>query len=564
MDEGPSARRVRRGRRRGPGPFTLRLAAAFVVVAIGAVGLLAAATLVSARRTVGTLADERRAATRQQVTGALAKAYAETGNWLDADLSDAAAIASAAGATLTVVDASGDDIPVPAEPAPSPSPSASASASPSVSPSPSRSPSPGPVGPVTRPSDDPAGPGGPASEPRQSPGSGAGTGHGEPGGTRDTGAHSSWRALAVTVAMPASPQRAGLRENLEVVVDGQVVGRAVLLWPAGGLNRAESDLEEALTRNVVLGAGLATLLALLAAGFVASRVTRPLRRLTLAVDTIADGDRAARSTLVPAPGELGELAAAVDRMARDLDRHRRLRQALVADVAHELRTPLTILQGELEAAVDGVTTVTPASLASLHDEVLRLTRLVEDLDALADAEAAPLELRHETVDLAAVARTAVAGLTGRAEQHNVTLATRLSTVRVVGDPLRLGQVVTNLLTNALKFSPPGGTVDVEVRRERDEARCTVIDDGPGIPAEEIDHVFERFWRGRAAGQIRGTGVGLAVVAELTDAHGGRVEAANATGRGARLTVRLPVAPDDLHTTSTPPPRPEHRTTVRSV
>lgn len=180
-------------------------------------------------------------------------------------------------------------------------------------------------------------------------------------------------------------------------------------------------------------------------------------------------------------------------------------------------------------------------MVSLHDEVLRLGRLVDDLETLSAAEAAGLRLQRRPVDLAGVMADAVDLLRPQYDAAGLELTADLTPVRVDGDPTRLHQVVGNLLTNAAKFTPAGRRVAVTVVPNDGTARLEVLDTGPGLPLDELPHVFERFWRGRAAAGTSGTGIGLAVVAELVHAHGGRVEAANqGEGRpGTRFTVILP-------------------------
>jgi two-component system sensor histidine kinase BaeS len=251
------------------------------------------------------------------------------------------------------------------------------------------------------------------------------------------------------------------------------------------------------------------------------------------------GDRAVRVGPIPAPGEIGELATAFDLMANTLDRQEQLRRDLVADVAHELRTPIAVLQAGHEALLDGVTEPTPAQLASLRDEVLRLARMVGDLQTLAAAEAAALRLTMSRQDLAAIAASAADSLAARFEAAGIALERRLTPVEVLADPGRLHQVITNLLTNALKFTPAGGRVTVQAGPAGTEAVLQVSDTGQGIPAEELPRIFDRFWRGRGAAHVSGSGIGLAVAAELARAHGGRLAARSEPGHGAQLTLTLP-------------------------
>ena len=332
----------------------------------------------------------------------------------------------------------------------------------------------------------------------------------------------------------ASPQ-----VSRPVVVHGQRVGQAVARFPDSGLGAADEALRTALWRAIAGAAGLAALLALLTGLIVARRITRPVERLIAVTRAMGRGDRTARVGPIAAPGEIGELATAFDLMANTLDRQEQLRRDLVADVAHELRTPIAVLQAGHEALLDGVTEPTPAQLASLRDEVLRLARMVGDLQTLAAAEAAALRLTMSRQDLAAIAASAADSLAARFEAAGIALERRLTPVEVLADPGRLHQVIANLLTNALKFTPAGGRVTVQAGPAGTEAVLQVSDTGPGIPAEELPRIFDRFWRGRGAAHVSGSGIGLAVAAELARAHGGRLAAHSEPGHGAQLTLTLP-------------------------
>jgi signal transduction histidine kinase len=189
--------------------------------------------------------------------------------------------------------------------------------------------------------------------------------------------------------------------------------------------------------------------------------------------------------------------------------------------------------------VDGLAAPTPERLSSLHDEVLRLGRVVEDLEALASAQAAGLHLDRAAVDLAATVTQAAELLRPRFDDAGLRVSIDTAPVIVDGDAGRLHQIAVNLLTNALKFTPSGGTVSVAVEPIEALAKLTVSDTGSGIPAEELSHVFERFWRGSSAARSSGSGVGLAIVAELVKAHGGSVTVDSPPGEGAAFTILLP-------------------------
>ena len=337
-------------------------------------------------------------------------------------------------------------------------------------------------------------------------------------------------------AEAGSPQ-----ETRPIVVRGERAGEVAVRFTGSGLGAADEALRTALWRAIAGAAGLAALLALVAGLGVARRITRPVSQLIGTTRAMATGNRAARVGPIRAPAELRELATAFDQMADTLDREEQFRRDMVSDVAHELRTPIAVLQAGHEALLDGVTEPTPAELASLRDEVLRLARMVSDLQTLAAADAAGLHLDRRRCDLASIAATAADSLARNLEAADITLTRSLSEAEVFADPRWLHQVITNLLTNALKFTPPGGHVAISTSQAGPDAILEVTDTGIGIPADELPHVFERFWRGRDAAQTSGSGIGLAVAAELTRAHGGRLEASSQPGEGARMTVTLPAA-----------------------
>ncbi|HVC86541.1 MAG TPA: HAMP domain-containing sensor histidine kinase [Gaiellaceae bacterium] len=357
-----------------------------------------------------------------------------------------------------------------------------------------------------------------------------GRGMGPPGGTGTRGPGTAQLGAAF-----------GAAQTRPVVVDGGTVGSVSLRFPKNALPPAERQLRDALTRTTVYGVLAAVVLALVVGFLVADGITRPIRRLIVAVQRLGRGDRSARANLQRAPGELGELAAAVDAMAATLEREDELRRALTADVAHELRTPVTILTAQCEAMIDGVTPASPEQLSSLHDEALRLGRVIDDLETLASAEAAGLRLERSRVDLGAVVEEAVALVRPQFETAEIELETNAEPAPVNGDEHRLMQVVRNLLINALKFTPAGGSVAVGVSCSDGVAELRVVDTGVGIVPEDVDHVFDRYWRGANGKTTSGSGIGLAVVRELVRAHDGTVAVSTEPGHGSTFTVRLPQA-----------------------
>lgn len=362
-------------------------------------------------------------------------------------------------------------------------------------------------------------------------------------GVTGGGAHGVGMGLGPMLGMhggAAETRAYGAPRTVPLVVAGRRVGTAQLRFPLAA-PAAERAVRTSLGRTVLWGGALAAALAVGIGLVVARRISLPLQRLAAGARRLQAGERSVRVGAADEPAELGELSVAFDAMVETIEREDELRRAFAADVAHELRTPLAIARGELEALLDGVAPPTPERLRSLHEELVRLGRIVEDVETLAAAEAARFRLDRRRVDLAEVARDAVDALRGRAAAAGVELSAEVEAASVDGDRARLDQVLRNLLANALKFTPSGGHVRVSVSSVNGDARLVVEDTGPGVPADERARLFDRFWRGRAAGPTSGSGVGLAVVAELVRAHGGGVDVDDAPTGGARFTVRLPRA-----------------------
>jgi two-component system sensor histidine kinase BaeS len=343
-------------------------------------------------------------------------------------------------------------------------------------------------------------------------------------------------------ASPDFTAEAGMPQySANVTVGGHRVGTAIARFSGSGLGTADHALRAALVRAVAAAAGLAALLALLAGLALSRRITRPVLHIISVLRARGSGERLARVGPVRGPSELREMATSLDQMAEMLDAHDRVRRDLVADVAHELRTPVAVLLAGHEALLDGIAEPTPEQLSSLRDEALRLVRMVDDLQTLAAADAASLQLDQRLCDLADIVASAADSLEGRFAAAGIPLERALESAPVLADPRWMHHVVTNLLTNALKFSASGAKVVVDTAAASGEAILHVTDSGIGIPAAELPRIFDRFWRGRQAGNISGSGIGLAIAAELAGAHGGSLTAESEPGVGTRMTLRLPSA-----------------------
>ena len=334
----------------------------------------------------------------------------------------------------------------------------------------------------------------------------------------------------------------GPERRAEIVVSGNNVGTVVVTFASGELALAELHVRDALQGTVLIGALIAAFVAATVAVPLARRIIRPLRRVTDAVRRLGEGDSTARVGDHDAPGEIGTLATTFDSMAERLSAHETVRRNLAADVAHELRTPLTLLQGNCEEIIDGITAPTLDRFVQMHDDVLRLRRLVDDLDILADADAATTEhdLRRERCDLAVIAERVADSMLPMINAHQHRLHQHLRSVFVDGDPARLGQIVSNLLSNAIKYTAPGGHLSIDVQPSVDQhsAILSVSDDGPGIDAEDRPHIFERFYRAESARVMGGSGIGLAVAQQLVVAHRGHIDL-EPTTTGTTIVVTLP-------------------------
>jgi signal transduction histidine kinase len=269
-------------------------------------------------------------------------------------------------------------------------------------------------------------------------------------------------------------------------------------------------------------------------------LVRPLAEIGGAARRIADGDYAAR---VPreGPEELASLADSFNQMAASLERQEQMRRDFIANAAHELRTPLTNLQGYLEALRDGVINADRSTYESLHEEADRLVRLSRSLDALAEGDAGTNPPHVIELDLAAAVRAAIDLAAPSIDRAGLRLELQLPpSIPARADPDRLAQVLANLFSNAVRYTPPGGVVTVRAERRPGDVLVSVANTGEGIPPDDVDRVFERFYRveksrDRARG---GAGIGLAIVKQLVESVGGRVGAESRDGL-TRVWFSLP-------------------------
>jgi two-component system, OmpR family, sensor histidine kinase BaeS len=348
---------------------------------------------------------------------------------------------------------------------------------------------------------------------------------------------------------PGSPPMAAERgARARVLVAGHLVGTVVATPPSdggldGAVRRLDRRLQARMSGLLLTDAVLAGSAALLLALLVALRLARPLRRLTDVARRMGAGEIETRASGSGGGREIARLAHTLDRLAATLRRQDEVRRATASDVTHELRGALVGVVARVETLRVGIADDPPAVLGQIDGDVRRLHRLVDDVDRLAEAQRPALLVQKRAVALDEIVAAGTARYADRCAAISIALTSRLARARVEGDPERLGQVVDNLLSNALRYTDPGGTIAVSLRIAGDEAVVDVDDSGMGIPPEHVERIFDRFWRAPEARRraAQGSGVGLALVADLVAAHDGRVEVASRPGCGSTFSVRLPLA-----------------------
>ena len=334
-----------------------------------------------------------------------------------------------------------------------------------------------------------------------------------------------------------------LKTGVAVTVDGKQVGTILTARQPAGFSPQEVQFLQRTTEALIYAILGAMLVALVMGVLLARTLTRPLQALTQAAQSITRG-QLEQQVKVRSNDEIGQLATAFNRMSQEVARVNQLRKQMTADIAHDLRTPLTVISGYIESMREGMLKPTPQRLALIYSEIERLQNLVGDLRMLSLADAGELSLNPQSIAPRALLDKAATLFRHLAEQQKVTIMVTVSEnlPELWVDEARMMQVLGNLISNALRYTPSGGRVTLSARSVDDTVEICVQDTGEGIPADELPFIFDRFRRGDKSrhAETGETGLGLAIVKALVESHGGSVAAESAPGAGTTIRLDFPI------------------------
>ncbi|MBL8102805.1 MAG: HAMP domain-containing protein [Anaerolineales bacterium] len=347
--------------------------------------------------------------------------------------------------------------------------------------------------------------------------------------------------IATELAVPAAFQRHMGQMDMSTM-QGMGLGNGN---GRGGMNSFFQNFRASVTESLAIATTASVVAALLVSLFISRRIVAPVQTLNNASQHIADGQFDKRVE-VTGEDELAQLAASFNQMASQLEEVENKRRQLIGDVTHELRTPLTSIKGYMEGLVDGVLPATPETYNQIHNEASRLARLVDDLQELSRVEASAFSLDIRPADISQLVGTILKRLSPQATTKRITLRSNLpaNLGHVLADEDRITQVLTNLVANALQYTPEDGIVTISAIQKDDEVQVSVKDSGIGIPPEHLPNVFTRFYRvdkSRSRNAGGGSGIGLTIARHLIEAHGGRIWVeSEGEGKGSTFSFNLKI------------------------
>ena len=339
--------------------------------------------------------------------------------------------------------------------------------------------------------------------------------------------------------LPAS----ALDKGIPIQADGKQDGVLLISRSNFPVGTPGSNFLDRIYRQIFLGGLIAIALALLLAVVLSRTLTRPIRELTAATRVVSQGDLA-QQVPVRSRDELGQLATSFNRMSSDLARSLNLRRQMTADIAHELRTPISIILGHAEAVHDGVLPASSETFEIIREEAERLEHLVDDLRTLSMADAGELKLSIRPYSPQKLLHDAQKIYSHQAKQKKVSIHTKVEPdlPNAEVDPERMKEVLGNIIDNALRYTPENGQINLSAGRVNDRIELRVRDSGPGVAPDELDRIFERFYRTEAsrARNEGGSGLGFAIAKSLVEKHNGRIWAESQPGEGLTVVIQLPV------------------------
>lgn len=334
-----------------------------------------------------------------------------------------------------------------------------------------------------------------------------------------------------------------LTGHYDLEQDGYQIGHAdISYYSPYYSSENEFQFIRALNQILFVIGAVSLLGAVIAGGLLAKRIASPIAKTTQIAREISEGNYSIRFESKIGTQELIELTQSVNQMAEALQKQELIRQRMTADAAHELRTPVANVSSHLEAIIEGVWEAEPERLQRCYDELKRISELIADLEELSQIENDNLRLYCGQVDLLEIAESVRSSFEKTIKDRRISCTVEGTSAIISGDRKRLCQVVFNLMSNAVKYTPDGGRIQVQIKNEPDSVKMIVQDNGAGISAEELPFIFERFYRADHSRNRKtgGSGIGLSIVKAIVRAHKGKVAAESEIGRGSRFTVILPV------------------------